>query len=59
MSLAGLVLGISYQCLLVAESGGYLLSVGNHSAAIAAYVEYHTLAEHKVHDDLVEVSIAD
>ena len=59
MALAGLVLGVSHQRLLVAESGGYLRGISNQTATIAAYVEYHALAEHKVEDDLVEVAIAD
>ena len=59
MALAGLMLHIAHKSLLVAEPGSQFLGIGKVAAAIAAYVENHSLAEHKVLDNLVEVALAD
>ena len=59
MALACLMLHITHKGLLVAEPGSQFLGIGKIAAAIAAYVENHSLAEHKVLDNLVEVALAD
>ena len=59
MALASLMLHIAHKGLLVAEPGSQFLGIGKVAAAIAAYVENHSLAEHEVLDNLVEVALAD
>ena len=48
-----------HKSLLVAEPGSQFLGIGKIAAAIATYVENHSLAEHEVLDNLVEVALAD
>ena len=46
MPFAGLMLSVSHQSLLVAETGCKLFGIYDFSAAIAAYIQNHTLTEH-------------